>query len=80
MIVKKLNFFKIQENVELLWRFAKAQYQISELKEKAGDVEAQKLMLEKGLIIYMEFIIIVEIKKYNTLIVLNQIKIAAIFH
>ena len=50
-----MNIFQIQENVELLWRFAKAQYQISDLKEKAGDIDAQKLMLEKGLIIFVKF-------------------------
>jgi len=37
------------ENKELLWRFAKAQHQISCLKEKAGDLEGQKFMLTKGL-------------------------------
>jgi len=36
-------------NDEILWRFAKAQYQISLLKEKAGDLEAQKFILEKGM-------------------------------
>jgi len=36
-------------NDELLWRFAKAQYQISLLKEKAGDLTAQKFILEKGM-------------------------------
>jgi len=36
-------------NNELLWRFAKSQYQISCLKEKAGDLEAQKFILEKGI-------------------------------
>jgi len=47
LLINKTN--QIQENVELLWRFAKAQYQISDLKEKAGDIDAQKLMLEKGI-------------------------------
>ena len=40
------------DNCELLWRYAKSQYQISCLKEKAGDQEAQKLMNLKGTSIF----------------------------
>jgi len=36
-------------NGELLWRYAKSQYQISIVKEKAGDLEAHKFILSKGL-------------------------------
>jgi len=34
---------------ELLWRLAKAQFQISELKDQAGDRDSQQLMLSKGI-------------------------------
>jgi len=47
LLINKTN--QIHDNAELLWRFAKSQYQISCLKEKAGDSEAQKLMLLKGI-------------------------------
>lgn len=35
-------------NKDLLWRFAKSQYQVSCVKEKAGDLESQKFILSKG--------------------------------
>lgn len=38
------------ENKDLLWRYAKAQFQISCLKEKAGDLDGQKFMLSKGIV------------------------------
>lgn len=47
ILIEKTN--QIKDNVDLLWRYAKAQYQISTLKERAGDIEAEKLMLEKGI-------------------------------
>lgn len=47
LLITKTN--EIQDNCELLWRLAKSQYQVSELKEKAGDKDAQKLINEKGI-------------------------------